>query len=416
MSYIGNKYELAEFNPALGRLVTPGTNRKQPVYRWYVYPHSFARELVQHVLDELELKPGSIVLDPCVGAGSTVLSCKERGVSAIGYDILPLSVLITNVKARDYHVRRLRETWESFLLTGWNTKSNGRRSNVLFLRKAFNSMILGRIYQIREAIRTVNNLKYRQLFLLGLAATVGEVSKTAKGGGWLRLMPDKACNVQDVDSIFMGKVEKMIEDLEMSPIRAQHPGIWRAYKADARLLPDNETFSAVITSPPYLNRHDYTRIFLLELAIPFLMTEPGLKRLRYKTLRSHIEAKRQFDNGNYSQPSRLVDVLRELQDRPLNNATLPDMIAGYFEDMYLMLHELHRVTNPGGRIVFVLGNVRFGGVTIPVDEITAEIGEQAGFQWENTTIARYRGNSAQQMGIFSREPSRESLIYWCKPW
>ncbi|GAJ01297.1 unnamed protein product, partial [marine sediment metagenome] len=212
-------------------------------------------------------------------------------------------------------------------------------------------MILERIYQIRDAVYAVKNLKHRQLFLLGLVAMVGEVSKTTKGGGWLRLSPDKAYNIQDVDSIFMAEVEKMIRDLEVSPIRAPHPGTWKAFKADSRSLPGNETFSAVITSPPYLNRHDYTRIFLLELAIPFLMTEIALKRLRYTTLRSHVEAKRQFNNGNYSQPRKLVDVLKELQNRPLNNERLPTMIAGYFEDMYLMLRELYRLTEPGGKVV-----------------------------------------------------------------
>lgn len=415
MSSTIDGYEPRQSDTVLSRMVTPRANRSRPIYRWFVYPHSFTGDLVQHILNELELKPGSLVLDPCVGAGSTVLSCKERGISAIGYDILPLSVLITNVKVRNYRVGKLRKTWESFISTGWNTKSNGRHSKVLFLRKAFDDIVLERIYQIRDAIYTVENPKYRQFFLLGLVATVGDVSKTAKGGGWLRLMLDKKYNVQDVDSIFTVKVEKMIEDLEISPIRAPHSGIWGAFRADARSLLGNETFSATITSPPYLNRHDYTRIFLLELAIPFLMTERALKRLRYTTLRSHVEAKRQFNNGDYSQPRKLVDVLTKLQDRPLNNERLPTMIEGYFEDMYLMLHELHRRTKPGGKVVFVLGNVRFGGVMIPVDEITAEIGEQVGFRWENTTIARYRGNSAQQMGAFSREPSRECLIYWSKP-
>lgn len=416
MSYASNKYEPEEFNPALSRLVTPGTNRRQPVYRWYVYPHSFTRELVQHILDELELKPGSIVLDPCVGAGSTILSCKEKGISAIGYDILPLSVLITNVKARNYNTKVLRRAWNFLLSVEWHRKANEKHTDVSFLLKAFDSQVLERIFQIRNSIYNVSNSKYRQLFLLGLIAIIGEVSKTAKGGGWLRLKPDKTSNPEDVDTLFIAQVEKMISDLEMSPITVPNPGIWRAYKGDVRSLPNGRSFRAVITSPPYLNRHDYTRIFLLELAIPFLMKERCLKSLRYRTLRSHIEAKRQFDNNDgYSQPSKLVGLLKELQGVSLNNERLPTMIAGYFEDMYLMLRELYRLTEPGGKVVFVLGNVRFGGVMIPVDEITAEIGEQVGFRWYHTTIARYRGNSAQQMREFSREPSRECLLYWSKP-
>ena len=45
--------------------------------------------------------------------------------------------------------------------------------------------------------------------------------------------------------------------------------------------------------------------------------------------------------------------------------------------------------------MFVLGNVRFAGISIPVDEIMAELGEQIGLTWLKTVVARLRGNSAQ---------------------
>jgi hypothetical protein len=49
-------------------------------------------------------------------------------------------------------------------------------------------------------------------------------------------------------------------------------------------------------------------------------------------------------------------------------------------------------------------------VPITVDELTAEVGEQAGLKCEKLLVARYRGNSAQQMGKHGRNPSRESVV------
>ena len=63
----------------------------------------------------------------------------------------------------------------------------------------------------------------------------------------------------------------------------------------------------------------------------------------------------------------------------------------------------------------VVSNVRFGGVNIPVDQLLAQIGEQAGLHTEDILMARYRGNSAQQMGRFQRKPSRESIVVWRNP-
>lgn len=55
--------------------------------------------------------------------------------------------------------------------------------------------------------------------------------------------------------------------------------------------------------------------------------------------------------------------------------------------------------------------VRYGGVLIPVDEILVDVGKQAGFLHDKTWVIRLRGNSAQQMGSFGREPSRESIVF-----
>ena len=90
------------------------------------------------------------------------------------------------------------------------------------------------------------------------------------------------------------------------------------------------------------------------------------------------------------------------------------MIRGYFEDIYMSLASLYERIGRGGKIAFVLGSVRFSGVMIPVDEIVADIGEQTGLKVDKIIVARYRGNSAQQMAQFGREPARESVILWQK--
>ena len=85
-------------------------------------------------------------------------------------------------------------------------------------------------------------------------------------------------------------------------------------------------------------------------------------------------------------------------------------MRGYFLDMYLALSEMMRVCRPGAKIVLVVGNVRYRGHPIMVDELTAEVGEQAGPTCREIRVVRWRGNSAQQMGRYGRTASRESLV------
>jgi hypothetical protein len=77
-----------------------------------------------------------------------------------------------------------------------------------------------------------------------------------------------------------------------------------------------------------------------------------------------------------------------------------------------VLEQIKRSLKKGGRVAVVVSNVRFSGENILVDEILGEIGKQVGLIPEKILVARYRGNSAQQMGEFSRNPSRESIVIW----
>ena len=67
------------------------------------------------------------------------------------------------------------------------------------------------------------------------------------------------------------------------------------------------------------------------------------------------------------------------------------MIAGYFADIHRCLQETSRVCKTGARLAYVLGNVRYRGESVPVDELTAELGESLGL-----TCKRIYGHSASR--------------------
>ena len=92
--------------------VTPKPAKDQPIHRWYLFPHSFTRELVHSLIDEWELNSEARILDPFVGAGTTLLAAREKNIPGIGYDLSPLAVFVSNTKAAVFRRTRLEDAWD----------------------------------------------------------------------------------------------------------------------------------------------------------------------------------------------------------------------------------------------------------------------------------------------------------------
>src|SRR5438552_109484 len=97
--------------PEWSRWVTPSLLAAKPIHRWFTFPHSYTSELVHTLIDDWRLGSGDILLDPFAGAGTSLLSAKERRIGAIGFDISPLAVFASGVKIARYEIDRLAKLW-----------------------------------------------------------------------------------------------------------------------------------------------------------------------------------------------------------------------------------------------------------------------------------------------------------------
>lgn len=199
----------------------------------------------------------------------------------------------------------------------------------------------------------------------------------------------------------------MISDLS-DAVFSHHNAEYEVFVGDARNLKMNGKYSAVLTSPPYPNRHDYSRIFNVELSFAFLK-DSEVKKLRHQSFRSHVEAQKyeKYDMSIF--PDYLVRLINKIKEKKADRR-VPHMLMGYFQDIYATLGSLKNFLIDGAPIAFVVGNVRYKGEMIQVDDILADLAQKAGYKWFKTWIVRYRGNSAQQMGAYGREAARESVI------
>jgi DNA methylase len=398
----------AESRPEWASWVTPKGLRSTPVHRWFVFPHSFTPELVGALIAEWGLTRADVIVDPFVGAGTTILAAKEHGVRSIGFDLSPLAVLASQVKVAPHSADRLTEHWDELRSTVRDLGALDVSTFPSLVRRALPPSRLEAFARWRLAIEHLDaRSAERDFFLLALLAVLPEFSRAIATGGWLSWRQGGR-QAKSLDGAMTARVELMISDLQSAP---KQSGTWRAELADARSLPCREgDCSAAITSPPYPNRHDYSRVFGVELMFAFSDWE-GTRALRYQSLHSHPEARpyRPALADKYVAPARLAKLLNVIASKAADKR-IPRMVSGYFLDTYLYLSELRRCCSAGAPVACVVGNAQYYGEVVPVDELVAEIGERVGLRAERLVAVRHRGNSAQQMAIYGRRPSRESIV------
>ena len=397
------------YRPDLARAATCWELKTSPRHRWFYFPHSFSHRLIDEALTYWSLPEGGTLVDNFAGAGTTLLTARQNGLSAEGFDLSPLAVNVSNAKIACYDSNRVTQSLKTILKTGPTEVPYVPER----LSKAFTEEELREIFSLLSPIRQLRRAT-RLFFLVALLWTVKDFSRAVPDGGWLRWQtwPNRS---DEIRQAFINRVACMVEDVQaLNWKESVLPS--QARLADARKLPlPDSSVDGLITSPPYANRHDYSRIFHIDLLLLGL-GEPEVTKLRHKSIRSHVEAK--GPNGykrrlkGYSIPSSLQAVLEEIPGDA--DSRIKPLLNGYFEDIYLSLLEVKRTLRLGGRAAYVVGNVRHAGVMIPVDEIMAELAPQAGLAFDAAWVLRLRGNSAQQMKQYGRQPSRETMVFFAK--
>jgi len=338
----------------LGDIVTFTPNKDIPRYNWFYFKEGYSREFVMTMFKKFRVDTESWVLDPFMGSGTTLLACREKGVNGIGIDISPLFYMITEVKIRDYDINKLNMYSEKIFKSKF--KLYDVNSIHPILKKAFNLHNLRDILFFRDIISEINDRKYRDFFLLALLNASSKVSLLWKEGPELK--PHIRRHIPPFREIFIRVVRRMIRDIQELELR---PSEIYLYQSDARRMTqiEDESIDFIITSPPYLNRIDYTRLYETE----YLLTFGDLK---INPIRSYIGLKP--PNRGYIKKSKYIP------------DDIPPIGKAYFNDMYEVLNEMYRVLSPGGKISIVVGQGIFPDRVIDSDIIIAKMAYEIGFR------------------------------------
>ncbi len=378
--------------PEWGKLATFVPNKALPVHRWFYYKEGFSRDLVMQLLKMFGPESRDWVLDPFCGSGTTMLSCLESGVNSVGFDTLPASVFASRVKTRDYDPKAL-ERELSLILKEKYTRPREKPS-LPIISKAFPPRLFEQVVFYRKLILGAGDEKARDFLIMALMNVAIKSSYLYKDGAVLKIRKKPVPPVKDM---LRRQAKRMIRDLGNFE-RSDAKSI--AEYGDARSIRlEDGSVSAVITSPPYLNKIEYTRIYEVEneLFLNRVMPERPIRTYIGLTLE-----KLERDSA------RLMDVLDE---GTVNG--LPQEACPYLMDMEACIRELYRVCRPGARVGLVVGNGCFPDRVVESDVLLSRMAKDAGFDVDRIVVLNKRWctrNRTEKVGQL-----RESLLLWKKP-
>jgi len=401
----------------LGSLVSYVGNKNIPFLRIYKYKEAFAFNFVKDFLGRFGANSNDYVLDPFSGLGTTLFTSLINGIPSVGIDKLPVAYFVSKTLPLLLQLKEdeLKDKWDSLIPMIQRNYLADVASDVPIMKVAFNEETF---LTLRKLKATIDDLSapYHDIFLLLFFSILEECSYTSKDGQFLRLERNK--NTSEPITAMDRKIAQVEQDIRrmkllFSGLYINEDTMSDVYLGDTRDLSDikfKKKPTILITSPPYVNRYDYTRTYALELCFHFVKNFEELKAIRFGILRSHIESK--ILKGEIPPHPIIKEVVELLGRKKLNNPKIPSMIITYFIDMQKAINEWFRVLAPKAKVAMVVDNVRFEGELIPVDLVLSEMAEKVGFQVKEIIVARYKGNSSQQMRKYGRLPVRESIVTW----
>ena len=458
-------FKLIKHNPALDRtLVSFQANKHVPFYSWFKYKEGFSQRLVVYLLEQLWHQPPGVLLDPFAGVGTTLFAAREHGWQTKGMEVLPVGIYA--VQARLSAARLNINIFDKIIaeLTTLDFEKYYDQDyavdHIAITKGAFPEVeerqLVGFIAYCR---RHIENKELQNLLLFTAFSILEDISYTRKDGQYLRWdyrsgrsQGKKSFDKGPIRSFreaFNEKLGQILSDLrgdikqhqmfeETSQIiqPGLEPELFEGSCLERLPMLKSDSIDFVLTSPPYVNRYDYTRTYALELV--FLgRNHEDVKRLRQAMLSCTVENKnkreqlRQFYlsigrlshfeliDRTFEQQEALQEVLgildRYRNEGKLNNNSIARLVRNYFYEMCFVIFELSRVLRPGGIVVMVNDNVRYAGEEVPVDLILSDIAETFGLVTRNIwTVGSGKGNSSQQMGNHGRSELRKCVYIWQK--
>lgn len=389
-------------NATYSSLLNYSDDLNRPRQRWYRYKEGFSLELVKNLINEYNRNNKGTILDPFLGSGSTIIAANQLGLNGIGFEVNPFSYFLSKCKLRNYSAEIALE-FKNASQEVLTVKSERvyELPALSISQNVFNSDVENYLMNVKANILDGEySGEVKNLLILGWISSIEPLSNYRKAGNGLKkrkYVKPRIITVNDAKSELLAFYDNIFDDITTNDItfKAQ---IINDTCLNSRDYVKDGSVSGIIFSPPYANCFDYTEIYKLELWFGGFVNSYGdLKKLRKKSLRSHLNGELSLENVDTSKISEsLQELLDSLATKKLWDKRIPSMLQLYYLDMFRVIEKSYTALEDNGFCAIVVGNSSYGGVVFPTDLILAEYAEKIGFKVDKIEVDRYIITSSQQ--------------------
>lgn len=414
---------------------------KFPVHNWFYFVLGYSPDFPDFLLDRENVNESTKVVDPFMGTGTTLIACKDRGITSGGidannyfYDVVKAKtnwnidtnkaeILFSDI-INEYQKNILNFTDNDEVSSSENNQLDIFENKISFkayatqhrpemlVEKYLSDLPFVKLLLIKQAInKFVKEVDLLDFFNLAISSIIVPVSNVRYGPGF---GVGKAKYDVDVLEHFTKKFQKMINDLNQKTSTQKSTKV-DFHLGDAREISkyfEENSVDLMITSPPYPGDHEYTKHTRLELI--FMDYANNLKEFR--TIKQRMirgSTTNIYKDDNDKELVQKFDSIKkvvELIDFRLkeDNATsgfeklYTRLVQEYFGGMYKQFLESYKILKPGGKYSLLVSDSHaFKMVHIETAKILAEMALDIGFS--DTKIELWQSKKTTSHSYLLRE-------------
>ena len=359
-----------------------GINASEGVFGIHKFPAMLHYRLVESLVEEFSVKD-SFVFDPFCGSGVTLNVSIRKGRNAIGTDINPLALLISEVRSYknfpvdlDFYLHDLLKRW-NFLEPDVPSVRN--------LSYWFKNYTVNDLGKLRRFIIELEDLRIKKFFCVVFSQTVRDVSLTRKNEFKRYRM-----KCEDIEKFNPNVLEHFItlaQDYHQRLLESEDvTGRLELFLHDVRIpMPFDNKVDLVITSPPYGDSK--TTVAYGEFSsfsLEWLSGVIGFVNVNVDKVSLGGKKKIYNESDLFFSPT-----LKEVISLLLNiNKKRAMEVWSFYKDLFKSLRNIAQSLKSGGIACFVVGNRCVKGITIPMDIIVKEMFEYLGFSHYQTRVRK----------------------------
>lgn len=359
---------------------------KEYTHGYHSYPAMMIPQVCRSLIEQYHPEGRfSLLFDPYMGSGTTLVEASIAGINSIGTDLNPLARLMAKVKTTHYEVNDILNQLVSIIFN-CSFYSENQVKNRNFDRIANHSFwysedVLLRLSFLEQQIQALPS--NHDFFNLALAETVRETSFTRNGEfKRFRMKEDSIKKFNpDVFRMFEHKVKRNLKGLKtFNEINT---------KTTAKIYDFNTTYGIpskvikkgavdmVVTSPPYGDSRTTVAYGQFSRWANEWFGFENASNLDSLLMGGQKAMEEIFETDSIRET---LDQIRNIDEKRYLE------VVSFLNDYWMSIRNVAASIRNGGVACYVVGNRTVKGIQIDLDFFTAEMFEKCGFKHVNTIV------------------------------